>query len=135
RGAPRGTWQGSCRQAYQGACAIIGASMDDQKSRQQYVRFAFYKVDPAWRALHIKEKGEVRDELLQLVQQFGEGMILRSYSTVGTRGDCDFLLWQVAYDMDDIHRLAARVNASRIGRYLSLDRKSTRLNSSHEWIS
>src|SRR5438105_2149696 len=26
--------------------------------RQQFVSFAFYKVDPAWRALHIKEQGQ-----------------------------------------------------------------------------
>ncbi len=88
--------------------------------RQQFVRFAFYKVDPAWRGLSMKDKAEARDDLLQIVQQFGEAMILRSYSTVGTRGDCDFLLWQVSYDMDDLHRLAARINASRMGRYLAL---------------
>jgi chlorite dismutase len=88
--------------------------------RQQFVRFAFYKVDPAWRGLSVKDKAEARDDLLQIAQQFGQAIILRSYSTVGTRGDCDFLLWQVSYDMDDLHRLAARINASRMGRYLAL---------------
>lgn len=88
--------------------------------QQQFVRFAFYKIDPAWRGLPVKEKNDAKDELLQVVEQFGEAMILRSYSTVGTRGDCDFLLWQVTYDMDDIHRLAARINGSHAGRYLSL---------------
>ncbi len=92
----------------------------EAQPQQQFVRFAFYKVDPRWRALAVKEKADAREDLLQVVQQFGEAMILRSYSTVGTRGDCDFLLWQVSYDMDDIHRLAARINASRMGRYLSL---------------
>jgi chlorite dismutase len=88
--------------------------------QQQYVRFAFYKVDPAWRELGAHDKAAAREDLQQIVQQFGEAMILRTYSTVGTRADCDFLLWQVTYDMDDIHRLAARINASRMGRYLSL---------------
>src|SRR5579884_4232580 len=88
--------------------------------RQQFVRFAFYKVDPAWRGLSMKDKAEARDDLPQIVQQFGEAMILRSYSTVGTRGDCDFLLWQVSYEMDDIHKLAADINSSCIGKYLTM---------------
>ena len=87
---------------------------------QQYVRFSFYKVDPAWRALSPAEKAEARDELQQAVQQFGEAMILRTYSTVGTRGDCDFLLWQVSFDLGDIHRLATRINGCRLGTYLGL---------------
>ncbi|HLG74654.1 MAG TPA: chlorite dismutase family protein [Chloroflexota bacterium] len=92
----------------------------EEKPRQQFVRFAFYKVDPAWRALPAGEKAGAREDFEQIVQQFGEAMILRSYSTVGTRGDCDFLLWQVSYDMDDLHRIAARLNASKMGPYLSL---------------
>ena len=94
--------------------------MPSEVSQQQFVRFAFYKVDPAWRGLPAEAKTEGRADVQQVVQQFGEAMILRSYSTVGTRGDCDFLLWQVTYDMDDIHRLAGRINGSRMGAYLSL---------------
>ncbi|HVA26420.1 MAG TPA: chlorite dismutase family protein [Chloroflexota bacterium] len=94
--------------------------MPSEVSQQQFVRFAFYKVDPAWRGLPADAKAEGRADFQQVVQQFGEAMILRSYSTVGTRGDCDFLLWQVTYDMDDIHRLAGRINGSRMGAYLSL---------------
>ena len=94
--------------------------MEDPTPQQQFVRFAFYKADPAWRSLPAADKAEARQELQQVVEQFGEAMILRTYSTVGTKGDCDFLLWQVTYDMDDIHRLAARINSSHLGRYLSL---------------
>jgi chlorite dismutase len=94
--------------------------MADSGAQQQFVRFAFYKVDPAWRGVPAEERARAREDVLQVVEQFGEAMILRSYSTVGTRGDCDFLLWQVTYDLDDIHRLAARINASGMGRYLAL---------------
>jgi chlorite dismutase len=93
---------------------------DQDKPRQQFVRFGFYKVSPDWRALSPSSKAEAREDFQQLVQQFGEAMILRTYSTVGTRGDCDFLLWQVSYDMDDLQRLAGRINASKMGPYLSL---------------
>ena len=93
---------------------------DSGTPQQQFVRFAFYKVDPAWRALETRQKYDARAELLDVVQRASDKMILRSYSTVGTRGDCDFLLWQVSYDMDDIHHLAGDINNTCLGRYLSL---------------
>lgn len=88
--------------------------------QRQFVRFPFYKIDPAWRALPAEDKLSARAELLDAVQSFSQSMILRSYSTVGTRGDCDLLLWQVTYDMDNIHKLAAAINCTRMGAYLSL---------------
>ncbi|MGH2520597.1 MAG: chlorite dismutase family protein [Chloroflexota bacterium] len=90
------------------------------KKAQQFVRFAFYKAAPSWRELSSRERAAARDDLLRVVGEAAEKMILRSYSTVATRADCDFLLWQVSYEMDDLHRLAAQVNASAMGRHLSM---------------
>jgi len=88
--------------------------------QQQFVRFAFYKIDPAWRSLPAEDKLAARAEVLDTVQRFSQRMILRSYSTVGTRGDCDFLLWQASYEMDGVHQLAAALNNTRMAPYLSL---------------
>src|SRR5581483_3316342 len=88
---------------------------------QQFVRFAFYKVDFAWRSLSERDKQAGRQEFDEVVRKAGERMeVLRSYSTVGTRGDCDFLLWQVSYDMNDVQDLAAAINRCCLGRYLSM---------------
>jgi chlorite dismutase len=95
--------------------------MEPETPRRQFVRFAFYKADPSWRSLPAQDKARAREELQDIVQTASDKMtVLRSYSTVGTRGDCDLLLWQVSYEMDDIHKLAADVNGSCMGRYLSL---------------
>jgi chlorite dismutase len=94
--------------------------MDQKAPQQQFVRYAFYKVDPAWRSLPEHERDCGREELVKLVEGFSDRMILRSYSTAGTRGDCDFLLWQVTYNIDDLQQLATAVNRSFVGRYLSL---------------
>jgi len=95
--------------------------MSDEAPRQQFVRFAFYKALPEWRRLEARDKERARCELGEIVGAADEKMVvLRTYSTVGTRGDCDFLLWQVSYEMDDIHKLAADINSSCIGKYLTM---------------
>src|SRR3712207_7280410 len=51
---------------------------------------------------------------------FAEDHLLRAFSLVGTRGDAELMLLSQAVNLDSIHEL---------------DRKSTRLNSSHANIS
>ncbi len=96
------------------------AAQPATKAAQQFVRFAFYKVDPAWRTLPQERRTADRAELARIVAEQAEKMIVRTYSTVATRSDCDFLIWQVSYDMDDVQELAARINRSSMGPYLSL---------------
>src|SRR5438874_5087420 len=79
--------------------------------KRQVVRFAFYKLDTAWRRLSAERQAGSKIEFGETIESFNGHLLLRPYGLVGIRGDCDFLLWQVA------------------------DRKSTRLNSSHVEIS
>jgi chlorite dismutase len=88
-------------------------------TRRQYVRFAFYRVDPAWRRLPEAERQRGYDEFVALVTETAQTMLVRSYSCVGLRSDADFLLWQVSYDLDDFQTFAARLNRTEFGRYLT----------------
>lgn len=87
---------------------------------RELVRFSFYKVDPAWRRLPVAERAAQKQEFADIVQRWGQKMMLYSYSVVGTRGDCDFLLWQATRDLEDLHHFAAEINRSALGSYLSL---------------
>src|SRR5690348_706568 len=69
--------------------------------RRQFVNFAFYKLDPAFRRLGEHEKIQARSEFLKVVTQRRDGLICLTYSTVGLRPDCDFLLWRISYSSDD----------------------------------
>jgi chlorite dismutase len=89
------------------------------RERRQYVRFAFYKLDPTWRRLGARDRGDAVNELADLLDRWAGKNLLRSYSTIGMRGDCDFLLWQVSEDLDDIGALAADVNGVAMSSYLS----------------
>src|SRR5688572_30399749 len=90
--------------------------------RRQFVNFAFYKVDPAWRRLPDDERRRGKQEFQQVVEQFADGnrLLIVPYSTIGIRGDCDFMLWRISYDIDPLQEMAARLLATGLGRYLTV---------------
>ncbi len=88
-------------------------------TRRQYVRFAFYRVDPAWRRLPAADRERGYAEFLTVIDETTPTMLVRSYSCVGLRADADFLLWQVSYELDDFQTFAAKLNGTGFGRYLT----------------
>jgi chlorite dismutase len=88
------------------------------RERRQYVRFAFYRLAPEWRRLDAAERGEMRRTFAEIVDAWDERILLRTYSTLGMRGDCDFMLWQVSENLDDFQELASDVASSDLGAYL-----------------
>ena len=89
------------------------------EQRRQVVTFVFYKVDPAWRRLPQAERAQGKQEFCQVVQDYAGGMTILSYSLVGIRGDCDFLLWRIGYELDPMQEMAARLLSTGLGSYLS----------------
>lgn len=99
-------------------------TMRDERSgrltKRQYVRFAFYKIDPAWRRLPPDKQAEHKSELLATIESFNRRMLLRPYSLMGTRADAELLLWQIAESVEPFQELATAISSSRIGGYLNL---------------
>jgi chlorite dismutase len=89
-------------------------------TKRQYVRFAFYTLDPLWRRLPAEEQIEHKHELLDVIKSFNRRMLLRPYSTMGTRADAEILLWQIAESPDVFQDLAKAVMKTRMGSYLNL---------------
>jgi chlorite dismutase len=71
----------------------------------QFVHYAFYRVDPAWRLLPPEVREQQKAELVRAVETAPGGVSVRSYSLVGIRADADFLLWTVAPSPAAIHAL------------------------------
>lgn len=96
----------------------------DQQMRQ-FLHYAFYKLDPAFRRLPQAEREEIKAEFLGAVQGWTEdaprekGLIQRTYSLVGVRGDTDFMLWRIAFDPADFQEAQARLNRTRLMGYLT----------------
>ena len=89
-------------------------------ARRQFVRFAFHRIRPEWRLLDAAERAAQREEVAALIRDTAarEGVVLRTYSLTGTRGDADLMIWLVSEDLGDLHRFAAHLNATRMGAYL-----------------
>src|SRR6202049_3031137 len=87
---------------------------------RQHIRFSFSRVRPEWRLRSATERAADREEVAALVREIGErdGVLVRAYSTVGTRGDADFLLWLVSERIDDLHEFSARLHRTRLAAYL-----------------
>jgi chlorite dismutase len=102
------------------APAVVRDATATRPLARQFVRFAFYHVAPAWRARSVDERSEDRGEVAELVRDVAarDGVVLRTYSLVGTRGDADLMVWLVSDNLDHFHELSARLNHSRMGAFL-----------------
>ena len=87
---------------------------------RQFVKYSFYKVDPAWRRLPADERTDNKAEFAAVVGEFAGTMMVRSYSLVGLRGDADFLLWQAADSLESVQQVASSLTSTGLGRYLQM---------------
>ena len=86
---------------------------------RQYIRYLFYKARPSWRQLTPEDRSAARAELLGALEPFAQRLaVLRAYSTIGTRGDADFMLWMVTERLEDFQELQAAVLRSSMGAHL-----------------
>jgi chlorite dismutase len=87
---------------------------------RQYIRYLFFKVRPAWRdEVPAEQHAAHRAELAHVLSQFKERMaVLRGYSTLGTRGDADLMLWMVSERLEDFQELQSAILGTTMGRYL-----------------
>lgn len=95
------------------------SEMETQPGRRQFVKFTFYKVAPEWRRLDQIQRDRQKAEFAEIVEAWRGRNLVRCYSTVGTRGDADFMVWQVSYELDDIQRLHGELLGSELGGWLA----------------
>ena len=90
-----------------------------EKIKQQFVNYSFYKVDPAFRRLDDNVKSRGKAEFAAVVKEFEKQAIIRSYSTIGVRPDCDLGLWRISYNLETLQEMQGRLLATGLGKYLS----------------
>ncbi len=87
--------------------------------RRQYVNFGFYKVDPAWRRLPAEDRKRGKFQFIDVVKSYEPDMLVIPYSLAGIRGDCDFMLWRISYDVAKFQEMSAQLLATELGKYLT----------------
>ena len=87
---------------------------------RQFVKYTFFKVAASWRGLPANERDSINQEVVNILETFAARMLVRIYSTVGTRGDCDLMLWTVSDRLEDFTELTSQLFGSRMGVYLEM---------------
>src|SRR5947209_13345432 len=70
---------------------------------RHFVKYTFLQVDPAWRRLPDEERLRHKQEFMAACEDFADGHLLRAFSLVGTRGDCDLMLLSQSENLARIH--------------------------------
>jgi len=85
---------------------------------RQMVNFAFFKLDPSFRRLTAGEKQHAGEQFIELLAQ-KQNLLCLTYSTVGLRPDCDFLIWRIGLTADQFQAQTAAINKTVLGAYLT----------------
>lgn len=86
---------------------------------RQYVNFAFYRVEPAWRRLPHREREVGKKDFKAVVEEFATQMLVLPYTLVGIRSDSDLMLWRVSMDLDLFQRMTTKLLTTGLGAYLN----------------
>ena len=89
---------------------------------RQFLNYAFYKLDPAFRRLPEAERAAALQQFAKIIRCWRDGhddLILRSYSLVGLRADADLMLWRISTNLQCFQEMQAEINRSALGAYLS----------------
>ena len=105
---------------------------------KQFVKFSFFRLSDSIRAAPDEPRNQLAQILNSLLDKSGERMLTRTYSTIGTRADTDFLVWQVSDDLRMIMDWHAALVNSPLGAalhrpysYLSMTMRSQYKNLVH----
>ncbi len=88
------------------------------KQPRQLVRFTFFKLDPQWYMLPAETRQRGKQELIDIFTEYERRSLMRSFSLYGLRSDCDLMLWQATYTVDDLQGVSSCIRRSSMGPYL-----------------
>ncbi len=87
---------------------------------RNFVKFTFIRVLPEWRRRTAEERAGDKREFAAACADFAQDHLLRAYSLVGTRGDCDLMVRALAPSLDPIHELHVLLNQSGLMRWAEI---------------
>lgn len=87
---------------------------------RDFVKYSFYHLRPEWRRLPASERVAGRTALLRVLESPPDGMILRTYSTVGTRAEVEWGLWMITPELSRLQEFHARIAGTPLGGYVDL---------------
>ena len=92
--------------------------MSGKMPENPVVQFLVMGLNPAWRMLSEHERSKGREEMLNAIHSWDDGITTYSYSLVGIKAGADVLLWRVAGSIDQLQESYAAMTRTGLGRYL-----------------
>ncbi len=89
----------------------------DEEPRE-FLKYTFYKLEPAWRHLPADAKKRQKAEFATLLHDLEDETTLRCYSLQGIRADADFMIWAIDPKVETFRDMARRISSTELGRYL-----------------
>jgi len=89
------------------------------REKRQYVNFAFYKLNPAWRFLSAQEREAGQQAFAAVVEEFVPRVMTVPYSMVGLRAEVDIMLWRISYTLEAFQEMSVRLAGTGLGKYLN----------------
>jgi chlorite dismutase len=92
----------------------------EKELKRQIVSFQFFKVIPEWRRLPAQERDAHKRAVAAVIERWNQPdkMLTLTYSTVGTRSECDMMLWRICTTVDDLNQMTAELMSTPMGGYL-----------------
>lgn len=93
---------------------------EPDRTARQFLNYAFFKLDPAFRRLPKGEREPAKQEFADVVNRWSgrDDLILRTYSLVGLRSDVDLMLWRISTDPSCFQAMQAELNGTQMAGYL-----------------
>lgn len=88
-------------------------------SKGSYIKYSFFKSMPEWRRQEADYQERGRHEFLEILREYLPHLTLKTYSLVGVRGDCDFLLWMISPKLEVIQEMTSKLLSTTLGKYLT----------------
>ena len=86
-------------------------------SQRNFLKLTFLRVLPEWRRRGSADRAADKREFAAACREFGDDHFLRTYSLVGTRGDCDLMVRALAPSLGPIHELHVLLNQTGLMRF------------------
>ena len=106
-------------------------NIEEMRQGRQFLKYTFYQLTPQWRATSSEERGLALRVLLDIVSRYEQRIIVKTFSLIGTRGDCDLMFWTISERLEDFQDMLSDISKSKFGQfvtipysYLSMTRKS-----------
>lgn len=85
---------------------------------RQFVSWTCYKVAPEWRRLPQDVREAHKAELAEVLEAWGERLVLSTYTAVGIRPDMDLMTWRATPDLELLQQSQTDIFSTQLGSYL-----------------